>query len=120
MKNFDPERAVTSLRKFVSDLTAIGLALEKQRIELVVKEADLLDKENEVREQIFTGKIEVQASKVRDYIKWKTWKAEREVFKSREELKTLIEKKDILCEVNNAMKFAYKLATDEMKNLPYQ
>ena len=113
---FDPIKALKTLRQFAIDIDKIGKQLEQQRLQLIMAQATLYDAEKKARDELFTGQVEVMASKSRDWLKWQVLAEQYDYDKKKEELRLLVEKKEIMVEVVNAVKASMRLWELENKN----
>lgn len=84
---------------------------------IILAEAGLRGKEADVRGEIFNKKVEIQASKLRDYIKWETWKEDLAFEREKQRLRQMEEKRNLIVDVNNNMKIAFKIMEVETKQL---
>jgi hypothetical protein len=120
MKELTPPEILKIITSNTNKVVALGEKIKGQRLYLIEKQAALYDAENEARTEIFEEKIELQVSKLRDYIKWKTNRAEKEYMNEKMQLRQLISEKDILIEVINTAKLSYRIMEMEAKSLGYQ
>jgi len=120
MKELTPPEILKIITSNTNKVVALGEKIKGQRLYLIEKQAALYDAENEARTEIFEEKIELQVSKLRDYIKWKTNRAEKEYMIAKMQLSQLISEKDILIEVINTAKLSYRIMEMEAKSLGYQ
>ena len=120
MKELTPPEILKIITSNTNKVVALGEKIKGQRLYLIEKQAALYDAENEARTEIFEEKIELQVSKLRDYIKWKTNRAEKEYMIEKMQLRQLISEKDILIEVINTAKLSYRIMEMEAKSLGYQ
>lgn len=115
--DFNPQKAIETLRQNAVQIGELGELLETKRNALIVSHAALMDAEQTAREQVFGGKIEVQASKLREWLKFQVFWQERAYELQRDEVRLLEQKLDILVECNNSLKAAHRITEMEMKNL---
>ncbi len=115
--DFNPIKATETLRQHAVDIEALGEKLESTRLALIVAQAALYDTEKEARDDLFLERESVQASKVRDWMKWRVIAEQHQVDKLREELRLLVEKKEIMIEVVNATKASMRMWEIEAKFL---
>jgi len=113
--DFNPIKAISTLRENAVEIEKIGAEIEAKRIEMIKVMATLMDAEEAAREIVF--KEEIKASLVRDYIKLKTAKEQKAHDLLREEIRILENRKDILIEVNNSLKASFRIHEMEAKNL---
>lgn len=113
--DFNPIKAIKTLRDNASAIEKIGGQIEAKRLELIKLMAELMDAEELARQEVFDQ--EIKASLVRDYIKLKTAKQQKVHDIMREELRSLENQRDILIEVNNCLKASFKIHELEAKNL---
>ena len=116
---FNPIKAIQTLKDNAVGIQKLGGSITKKRILLSLSRAILADKETELRDSIFTGKQEVQATKLRDWMCWKKATEQKEVDTLSDEIKIAEGKLNILIEINNTVKFSYKIYEMEMKGLNY-
>lgn len=112
---FDPIKAINTLRENVVELTILGEKIEAKRNQLILKMAELMDAETLARQEVFDK--EIKASLVRDFIKLKISKQEKDHSIVKEELKILEDRKNILIEVNNSLKASHRIHEMEARNL---
>ena len=84
---------------------------------LKLKQAEMYDKEQEAREEIFGGKVQIQASRQRDWLKWKTLKPTKEYEMAKHDLYDAMEQKEILIEIIQTAKIALRVMEMEAKSL---
>lgn len=114
---FNTDRALKSLRKYLVDLQTLGEEIEGARIDYIKKKAALMDREQEARRMIFEEEVQVQATKQRDWIKYRTYLEDRDLEIAKEEVKRLEDKKEIIIESINALKMSFRITEMEVKNL---
>jgi len=117
---FDPVAAIKTLRSNANDIQKLGEGIKKKRLKLSLAKAALADKEKELRDQVFEGKVEIQATKLRDWMKWKAAAEQSEVDDLVDKIKVLESDLNILIEINNTVKFSHKIWEMEMKHLNYE
>jgi len=112
---FNPIQAMTSLRDWAIKLEEIGQRKISAMVEYNLKANLLLEKEQEARNLLFTGVEEVQASKVRDWIKWYCAKEELEAFKAENKYKEIRDEYEMIDRLISVTQTATKLAETEMR-----
>ena len=113
---FNPIKAIQTLKDNAVEIQKLGESITEKRILLSLSKARLADKEKELRDEVFGG-LEIQATKLRDWMCWKKATEQKEVDMLSDEIKIAEGKLNILIEINNTVKFSYKIYEMEMKNL---
>jgi hypothetical protein len=119
MNEFTPQQILEVITRNTEDLVMLGNEITVARTNLMQKEAALFDAEYEARSDIFLKKEEVQASKIRDYIKWRAAKEQKEYSEANNILRSLMEKKSIKTELINTAKCRLRVLEMEIKGLNY-
>lgn len=117
MGNFNPIKAKSTLNSNGAAIKLLGDEIEKKHLAYILAKAKLADAEQVARISIFEDKEPVKVSEIRDWMKWKTAKELKEHDQLEQELRLLKQKLEILIEVNNATKAAYKISELEAKNM---
>ena len=117
---FDPIQAIKTLRSNAEEIMKLGNEIKEKRLKLSLVKATLADKMKELRGEVFEGNIEIQATKLNDWIKYKSADEQLEVDTLTDEIKVLDGQLQILIEINNTVKFSHKIWEMEMRNLNYQ
>ena len=117
MENFDPTRAIQTLKQNAIDLAAKGKELQAKRILFIQAKARLMDAEKEARDGLFKEGKEIKASLVRDWIKWCIAVEQKEHDLLQEEIRSLKEDMEIMIEVNNSLKASHRIIELEAKNM---
>ena len=115
---FNPIKAIQTLKDNAVEIQKLGESITEKRILLSLSKARLADKEKELRDEVFGG-LEIQATKLSDWMKWKKATEQKEVDTLSDEIKIAEGKLNILIEINNTVKFSYKIYEMEMKGLNY-
>lgn len=114
---FNPIQAIQSLRDWAIKLQEIGEQMILERVIYNKSAIKLMEKEQEARELLFTGKEEVQASKLRDWIKWHCAAEELQAYKDELAYKETKDRYDMIDRLISVTQTATKLAEAEMRNL---
>jgi len=67
---FNPIKAIQTLKDNAVGIQKLGESITEKRILLSLSKARLADKEKELRDEVFGG-LEIQATKLSDWMKWK-------------------------------------------------
>lgn len=89
------------------------------RVKIKRAHLNMLEKEEDVRGEIFEAEKPIQASRQRDYIKWQVSPIERVYEGMKHDLYILNEERDMLIELINSSKAALKVMDMEAKSLHY-
>jgi len=119
MNEMTPQQILEVITRNTNELVTLGKEITNARIDLMQKEAALYDAEYEARNDIFTGKEEVQASKIRDFIKWRSGIEQRILSQATHTLRNLMEQKAIKIEIINTSKVKLRVLEMEIKGLNY-
>lgn len=108
MEQFNPAKAIETLKQNYVELMAVGELIESKSNQHTLAEAELIDAENVAREEYFTRKP-CKISELRDWLRMKTAFEYARETKLKNELRSLKQKLEILIEVNNNVKASYRI-----------
>ena len=114
---FDPQKAMASLRDWAIKLEEVGKRKITAMVEYNFAQIKLMEKEQEARKKIFEDKEDVQASKLRDWIKWICAEEELDAFRKECAYKEVRDEYDTIDRLISVTQTATKLAEAEMRNL---
>lgn len=116
---FDPIKAINTLRDNAVEIERLGEKIHAKRLQLVTALAELMDSEEQARIKVFQmlESRELTISMSRDFIKLRTAKEQKNHDIIKEELRILEDQRDIIIEVNNALKASFKIHELEARNL---
>lgn len=117
MEDFSPVKALKTLRKAIKSIEEVGAEVQQKRIELSVAKAAHMDALQEARRKIFKGEADVQASRQRDWIAFETFIEDRAHEMAKDNFRIANDKLNVIIEVLNATKIAFRIAEMEIKNL---
>jgi len=114
-----PRELLNIINNTTNRLVSLGAKIKRKRLDVILYQSKLCDVENEARNDLFTGKEEIQASRIRDYIKWRTGKEYKENEIAKLELRQLIDEREMLIEIINTAKSSLRILEMEIKGLNY-
>jgi len=117
MNEFNPTRAIQTLKQNAIDIAKKGAELHKLRLKFIVAKAMLMDAEQSARRGLFEDKADVKASLVRDWIKWCVSAEQKTHDELQEKIRDVKEQIEIMIEVNNSLKASHRIIELEAKNM---
>jgi hypothetical protein len=112
-----PQQIDKILNDNTKKLVELGTKISDKRNLVILAQASLFDAESEARKFIFSPECNIQASKIRDYIKLCSANAEKEYEKLNQELRQLVLERETLIEVTNNVKARLRIIEMELRNL---
>jgi hypothetical protein len=121
MEQFNPNKAIDTLRKNYLDIQRLGELIEQKRNQFAIAEAELLDAEQQARKDYFGSDIKpCKTAEFPQWMKLRTWEQIATESLLRNEIRTLQGRLDILIEINNNIKASIRLAELDYKNQKFE
>jgi len=117
MSDLRPAQATKTLRDNAVSLQQLGDELETAYVELALSRASFLDAENKAHQEYFAGKTDIMVSALDKWIKTQTYEERKANELADLNVKKLRSRYEILKEVNDALKFSFRIVEMTSKNM---
>ncbi len=114
--NFDPQKALKTLRDNAVAIAKLGKELHEKRLEFIVAKASLMDVESLSR-RLALKDPDLKVSLLRDTIKDGSAEEQKTHDILLEEIRDLKDQMNVLIEINNSLKASHRIIEMEVKNL---